>query len=635
MDKRELYKKAKEAYYNGEPIMSDQEFDSLEKEIGLENKGYVGTIHSDVYTVKHPYMMGSLKKVQVHEKDGVVDWDSIYKDVCSYVDNKPVIITPKYDGCSFEIYWDNGVVTVSGRGDGMYGKDISSQILTPTIEKYINLVCSFFEENFKEEVYEFTVRGEVLVSREVFEKKYKNEFTNPRSFVAGCLGRDIKTNSDKKMCDDLSLKVYDIRYKDEWSGDWIDLDWDWCIINGYESLYPPTDKSLYKRGGIFSKEEFELLYREMDLYRRDCDFALDGFVIKPISTCRKSNFTKERPDDCVAVKFIPSSQDTDVIDIDWKLGKSGEWIPTIIVEPIVMDGKKVSRASAHNYGYLIDNKISIGTKVQLSLAGDIIPFIYKVTDPSGFDINNIGKHGDWKIDGCHAIVVEMRDEEKRISQFKHSALTLNIPGLGESQVDKLIEYLKEECKGDNFFGEEAKEFPTHILGINAIDIEIGIGGKNGQKIAKSYINIKNNASLADIIASFNFPSCGEKCSLQVANMWLGKDYSFSGISHEGYKWVTEDTNKKRSVIEVLEKIGRPIESFKEVNGGIELTTQIPIIMTGDPVNYKSKGEFLALHPEYRQTGSWKEVQIVFTNSLDSTTGKMKKAKEKGIKIELY
>ena len=58
-------------------------------------------------------------------------------------------------------------------------------------------------------------------------------------------------------------------------------------------------------------------------------------------------------------------------------------------------------------------------------------------------------------------------------------------------------------------------------------------------------------------------------------------------------------------------------------------------MTGEPNDYSTKAEFLKCHPEYRNTGSWKEVKIVFTNSLDSNTGKMKKAREKGIEIRLY
>ena len=62
---------------------------------------------------------------------------------------------------------------------------------------------------------------------------------------------------------------------------------------------------------------------------------------------------------------------------------------------------------------------------------------------------------------------------------------------------------------------------------------------------------------------------------------------------------------------------------------------IPVILTGEPNNYKTKGEFLKLNPQYRNTTSWKECQIVFTNSLDSNTGKMKNARAKGIRIELY
>ena len=75
-EKLKLYNEAKEAYYNGVEIMSDQEFDKLEKELGLENKSYVGTHHQKSYTIKHPYLMGSLSKVQiVKDNKGVVDYD--------------------------------------------------------------------------------------------------------------------------------------------------------------------------------------------------------------------------------------------------------------------------------------------------------------------------------------------------------------------------------------------------------------------------------------------------------------------------------------------------------------------------------------------------------------------------------
>ena len=93
----------------------------------------------------------------------------------------------------------------------------------------------------------------------------------------------------------------------------------------------------------------------------------------------------------------------------------------------------------------------------------------------------------------------------------------------------------------------------------------------------------------------------------------------------------------QEVMHILEHLGKNVDDFKvkhEETKKIQ-SDQIPVILTGEPNNYKSKGEFLKLNPQYRNTGSWKEVQIVFTNSFESNTGKMKKAREKGIKIELY
>ena len=83
-------------------------------------------------------------------------------------------------------------------------------------------------------------------------------------------------------------------------------------------------------------------------------------------------------------------------------------------------------------------------------------------------------------------------------------------------------------------------------------------------------------------------------------------------------------------LEFFKKKNINSNSIKEFKG-----EKTYIIMTGEPNNYSTKGEFLAAHPEYEETTSWKKVQIVFTNSIDSNTGKMKKAKEKGITLRIY
>src|SRR5574344_1892364 len=123
-----IYEAAKEAYYNGVQIMPDFEFDSLEISLGLENKAYVGTKHNPKYTIKHPFTMGSLSKVQIHKtKDGSVDWMSHYADIMKFIPSPTtlVIVTPKFDGCSFEaqVHADGTIDSISSRGDGTWGKD--------------------------------------------------------------------------------------------------------------------------------------------------------------------------------------------------------------------------------------------------------------------------------------------------------------------------------------------------------------------------------------------------------------------------------------------------------------------------------------------------------------------------------
>ena len=77
LEKKNLYDRAKEAYFNGEPIMSDYEFDTLESELGLENNSYIGTHHQKSYTIKHPFIMGSLSKIQIKENnDNTISWGS-------------------------------------------------------------------------------------------------------------------------------------------------------------------------------------------------------------------------------------------------------------------------------------------------------------------------------------------------------------------------------------------------------------------------------------------------------------------------------------------------------------------------------------------------------------------------------
>lgn len=620
-EKLELYYRAKEAYYNGQEIMTDFEFDALEKELGLENKSEVGTRRNPSYTVKHPFIMGSISKVQIHkDKEGNIDWKKYFNDAKKYFGNNPVIITPKFDGCSFEAdIFDNVIQSISSRGDGSWGKDLTQHLAIFIPDKYVKLGGHY------------TLRGEVLVKKDIFEKKYSEEFTNPRSFVSGILNRDYDLFDKKfqEMLMDLSIVIYDYRrFEDDI---WVDHEW----------TELPDSNVLPKRywtTTLKNEKDFEWYYNDMNQYRHEsCEYALDGIVIKPQTQFRINNTTEHRPSDCVAIKFIPMLEETEVVNITWNLGKTGEYTPIIWVNPVNMDGRDVQKCSGHNYGYLKSKGVTIGSKVIMSLAGDIIPFLYKVTQTNDGEIPM--PEGETFIDDIHLMAVLNKKDHAKL-KFIYSANSLNIPNIGGETAKKIFDYISSvDPTTADFFDEAEPTLKYNILECTPEEIYFGAGaGKNGSNAKKAFEEVLKQLTLTDIIKSCSFKLCGSKVAEQCASYILTGDADFEHLATEGYQWVkNENSNERKEINEILNKIGMTVDDFKVVHEAIKKTisNQIPVILTGEPNDYKSKGEFLACHPEYRQTGSWKEVQIVFTNSLESNTGKMKKAREKGIELRLY
>ena len=610
MDKLELYNKATEAYYSGQEIMPDYEYDALEEELGLKNKN-LGSSHSNAYTIKHPFIMGSLSKVQVHNTD---KFDEYFQEVNKYIRRHqhwsvPCIITPKYDGCSFEVIYSKGkIVQASTRGDGTMGKDITQLIELLFTKKGIKLPIE--DKNY-------CIRGELLITKFTFASKYANEFKNPRSFVSSLVNADWGEQLIPRVYD-LSFVVYDTSYQNE-KGIWEEYEWRY---SKYFKKFLPEYTWAQQIG---TPRELQEIYDAFLKYREEkCPYPLDGIVIKPEIPYRYK-VRKEYPDDCVAIKFKPMLQETTVDAIEWKLGKTHELIPTIIVRPVTMDGKKIMRASAHNYGYLIDNKISVGTKLILSLAGDIIPYIYKVTDSEGFSKDNLGIAGMNQyvyVKGCHLYYNPSTNERNRL-KFINSALSLKIPEIGESTAAEIFDNVRWRTK----------DKPYNILCLKPHTIFKALGrGKRALNAVNSFKKVRHEITLSEVILSCNFESCGPKVAQQIVNQLLNQPYNYAHLPEKAYKWVRNtDSLEYKELFDILFHLGKSLDDFEK-----PLQKQgIPIIMTGKPTKYSTKAEFLKANPEYIETTSWSEVKIVFTNSPESNSGKMKKAREKGIDIQLY
>ena len=623
-EKLELLKKAKDAYYNsGEEILSDLEYDQLEEELGLENQTEIGS-HSINYTIKHPYIMGSLSKVQIKEENKTIDWNKFYSEILKYVGtNTPIIVTPKYDGCSFETIVENSkIISISTRGDGEYGKDIYNHLINKFNQTHTQIKNIL--TNTIDTTGTYTLRGEVLVNKNKFQNsKFIDQFANPRSFVSATLNRDFDKD-DKELHDMIELLdivIYDIRKKDNKTNTFIDQDW-----VGYVMNYLPTFNVLLT---MKEPSDLERLYNKFEKHRQNCEYALDGFVIKPLSAYRENNLTRIRPKDCVAVKFLPMIQETEIVDIEWSYKKTNELRPVIIVNPVDMDGKIITRASAHNYGYLIDNKISIGTKVQLSLAGDIIPFIYKVTDTSKYNVNKLNLPTDtvFEQDGCH-LYKKLTQNEFNKMKFIASANVLQIPHVGPATAEAIFNALQGILP--------EKDNLLYLMGesvLNRLFLELG-GGKSAQNIVDSMRDFKKKITLVDIIKSFCYTGCGEVASELCARIISGLPYDTTGINFEAYQWaLSPNSVKYLNVIRLQEALNVPFLTENKEKNDI-----INVILTGSPgdcTNFKTKTEWLNAHPQYKETTKWNECAILFTGDINSTSSKIKKAQKLNIEIKLY
>lgn len=619
IDKKTLYDQAKEAYYNGKPLMSDLEFDELESELGLENQGYIGTHHQKSYTVQHPFIMGSLSKVQIKEdNDHGVIWNDFQRRIMSYLQKSNGYlqhgwfyeVTPKYDGCSWEAVIDTkgNLVSVSTRGDGEYGKDIKVWFMPEWKKNYEPYILDYFKSLDKQSYFflkYLVVRGECLIKKSIFEEKYAQEFTLPRSFVSGVLGQDWEDfEKQLKMRKDL---------------DWIAYDFREVYENGtiIEIGYTPRDKTL--KGKLGNRPDFILtgvyfnikhMYNVFEKVRQDSEYALDGFVIKPGVNFRLMDGGRTRQEDCVAVKFLPEIVDTEIIDVEWNVGKTGEYYPTGILNEVILGGKKTNRVSLANYGKILNENIGIGSKVKISLAGDIIPYLYKVETPG----TPIRIPEDSYVEDCH-LMKTMDDEDKTLLRFITSVNVIKPDGIGEKVAKKLY---------DIYPTDNILYFMTDQEWKEKMD-----DSKSSQNIIKSLIERTKTLTLQDVIRSLGYENCGEKNALWLAKKLSGIDVDDKGIPKSIMDLYNDQTFKDQ-VEHFMSLLG--VKYLEEVK-----SDKIPVILTGSPkeCGYKTKADFLNVHPEYFETTKWDECRILFTDDLDSTSSKMEKAKKKGIEIMRY
>lgn len=453
---KDLLKKANEAYYqDAQPFMSDKDFDEKLKELeALENefdlatddsptKRVGGEASSEFETVQHPVPLLSLDNTY-NEKE-LNDFDGRVQRILGHTDYD-YFVELKFDGASLRIeYGKGGLLKVGAtRGDGQKGDDITLNVKTI---KEIPLKLKHVY-NKKSEQRLFDVRGEAYIPIKAFirlNQKREEEglpvFANARNSVAGSL----------KMKNPFDVNRRPIHF---FAFDYVTPSDDLFITqeekhNVLRELGFPVNEYSKKCETI---EEVHATISEFDKLRHTLPYETDGVVIKINQTHLREQLgsTSKFPRWAIAYKFEAEQATTVINDITLQVGRLGTITPVAELEPVLLAGTTVKRASLHNEEEIHRKDIRIGDTVVVEKAGEIIPQVISVVNP---DRKERSKEFNFpkKCPACAAELIKYEGEvawrcvnpecppQVRI-KIEHFASrdALDIEGLGESVVDQLV-----------------------------------------------------------------------------------------------------------------------------------------------------------------------------------------------------
>lgn len=362
-------------YVLNSPEISDSEFDRLMREFQELEEAHpqyidvhsptqrVGSdLNKDFVSIVHRYPMLSLSNT--YNKEEVADF---YERVRAGLEGEEfeICCEMKYDGLSISLVYENGVlVRAVTRGDGVQGDDVTDNVKTIRC-----IPLQLLGQNYPNE---FEIRGEVLMPWESFEslnrEREANEeplFANPRNAASGTLKSKNPAVVARR---NLDAYLYYLL------GDEMPCD------GHYENLCQAQrwgfKISKETRKAKTLQEIFDFI-DHWDVERKGMPVATDGIVLKVNSQRqqRSLGFTAKSPRWAIAYKFQAEQACTLLKEVTFQVGRTGAVTPVANMEPVLLAGTIVKRASLHNADVIRQLDLRIGDKVYVEKGGEIIPKI--------------------------------------------------------------------------------------------------------------------------------------------------------------------------------------------------------------------------------------------------------------------
>ncbi|RKX69790.1 DNA ligase (NAD(+)) LigA, partial [candidate division TA06 bacterium] len=372
-------------YILAEPVITDEQYDKLYRELLSLEMQYPEFLSSDSPTqkvggeplrgfksIKHPIPMLSLDNT--YSFNELRNFDKRVKSLMSADIDIEYSIEPKIDGVAVRIVYDEGLFFLgASRGNGTIGDDITENI--KTIKRLpLRLIDA------GEDLKNIDIRGEVFLRKDTFlEINMKREeagdklFANTRNAAAGSL----KLLNPKEVAK-RNLDIFIHSFSGQLFGKFI--------------TYSQTLRKLGKLGlpiiehrkiitGIDNVIEY---IDEWDKIRDNQNYITDGMVIKvnKLEYCKILGSTAKSPRWAIAYKFKAKQAETILKDVIFQVGRTGVITPVSILEPISLAGSVISRTTLHNEDEIKRLGIKIGDKVVVEKGGDVIPKIIKYDSDS-------------------------------------------------------------------------------------------------------------------------------------------------------------------------------------------------------------------------------------------------------------
>ena len=363
-------------YVLDNPTISDYEFDMKLKvlqELEAKHPEFFdptsptvrvgGEVTKNFETVVHENRMYSLDNS--YSKEDLQDWEVRIKKM---VDG-PVEYTCelKYDGASMNMIYEHGkLVRAVTRGDGFQGDDVTTNVKT------IKSVPLQLKDDYPEK---FEIRGEIILPIEGFNKMNEERieigeepYRNPRNTASGSLKLQDSSEVAKRPLECLlySLMGDKLGFSTQFEGLQKARDWGFKV---------PKEAKLAK-----SLEEVFEYIDYWDQHRHDLPYEIDGVVVKVNSFYQQEElgYTAKSPRWAMAYKFKAEQVSTRLNSISYQVGRTGAITPVANLEPVLLAGTIVKRASLHNADQIEKLDIRVGDEVFVEKGGEIIPKIIAV-----------------------------------------------------------------------------------------------------------------------------------------------------------------------------------------------------------------------------------------------------------------